>query len=412
MTIEKNNQPYGKLGLLATCIMLAGTACSETQKATNTSVSSDEIAAIFSDFDSSIAPGCAVGVKQNGAFVYTGGYGYADLEKKTPITIDTPFDIASVSKQFTAMSVMLLEQRGLISLDDSIRKYVPELAEYTDKIKLRHMIHHMSGLTNYTGLLPFAGIGVYDPADGQTVIDLLNRIEAPNGPPGKYFDYNNTAFFLLTEVVARVTGGSFDDFAKKNIFEPLGMHNTGFVGNYVHEDQRAEGYERDDKGALVAGTSPWLPRGAGQIVTTVADFAKWDENFYTGKVGGKELVAAMVEPGELDNGQKLDYAGGLFISEYKGQKLIRHSGGWIGFRTMYGRLPDLHTSAIVFCNTDDASPSKYASQLLDLYMKDHVAADAEQPSVNAAFARLEKARMPAVCQKDYIEKSGKVATLD
>lgn len=374
--MKNNTRNRAKLGLFSTCALLATAACGDMQTSQETKTDTvADIAAVFSELEGVNAPGCAVGVKQGGEFIFSAGFGYADLETKTPITVDTPFDIASVSKQITVMAVMLAEQQGLLSLDDSVRKYVPELPEYADQINLKHMIYHISGLVNYTGLMPFAGTSVFDAVDSQTVIEFINRLESPNGPPGKYYAYNNTAYHLLAVSIERASGKTFSDFARDNIFTPLGMDDTGFVGRYSM-GTRAEGYRAGLEGEFVPGTSPWTPLGAGMVITTINDFAKWDENFYTGKVGGQALVKAMVTPGKLDNGQELEYAGGLVVSSYKGHDVIRHSGSWIGFRTMYGRLPDLHTSVIVFCNREDASPGRYTGQVIDLLIKDHISSRA------------------------------------
>jgi CubicO group peptidase (beta-lactamase class C family) len=271
------------------------------------------IDAIFATWNTKDSPGCAVAVFQNGKITYERGYGMADLENDVPITPASVFYVGSVSKQFTAMAAALAIQQGHLSADDSIRKYLPELPPYADAITVRHLLHHTSGLRDYNTLLSIAGRRGDEAYDNATVLRITARQKALNFEPGTDYLYSNTGYTLLATVVERATKTPFATYAEQHIFKPLGMTSSHF-----HTDAsrlvkgRANAYAVGPN-SLRLDTPSNERAGAGGVFTSVRDLLHWDENFYTGKVGGKALIEQVQTPGALKNGKPLDYAWGLQV---------------------------------------------------------------------------------------------------
>jgi CubicO group peptidase (beta-lactamase class C family) len=314
------------------------------------------------------APGCAVGVTRQGELVLSKSYGLADLAQRTPIGPETRFYLASLAKQFTAMSIVLLAQDHRLSLDDDIRKWVPEVPSFGPTITLRHLLNHTSGLRDYLTLLAVTGW----PSDGmlteQQFLELIARQRGLNFPPGEQFLYSNTGYALLSIVVKRASGQSLRDFAAARIFAPLGMTHSEFRDDHTSNvPDRALGYQ-------LVGTSYHLsePRadvvGDGGMYSTLADLARWDANFETGVVGGKEGIALMQRPARLNGTDSIPYALGLTISSYRGLRTLSHSGAYGGYRTTLLRFPDQHTSVITLCNTATA-PASLAQQVATVFLE-------------------------------------------
>ena len=324
---------------------------------------------LFARFTPGLSPGCALAVVERGRVVLARGYGFADLGRRLPITPRTRFDIASTSKQFTAASVLLLAERGRLSLDDDVRKYVPELPRHDTVITLRHLLHHTSGLPNYIDLLARSGKSYEEVTTDDDALAALAAAPQLQFPPGTAFRYNDSGYFLLSLVVKRVTGSTLRDFAAENLFAPLGMTDTRIVDDLRHEvPGRAVPYERDG-GAFQPVASAWEQTGDGGVNSTVLDLARWDANFYTGAVGGKPLRAAMTTPGSLANGSPLPYGGGLFLDRFRGHRRVRHPGSWRGFCSELMRLPGRRLSVITLCNAGDADPATLSEQVADLYLE-------------------------------------------
>jgi CubicO group peptidase (beta-lactamase class C family) len=322
---------------------------------------------VFAPFASHQSPGCAVGVTRNGSLVLAKGYGMADLEHDRPIAPDTRFYIASVSKQFTAMSIVLLARDGKLSLDDPIQKWVPEVPSFGPTITLRHLLNHTSGLRDYFTLLAVSGW----PSDGQLTekqfLELVGRQKSLNFMPGDEFLYSNTGYALLAIVVRRVSGQSLRDFAATRIFAPLGMTHTEFRDDHTALiPQRALGYQ--PSGSTYRISQPEFDVvGDGGVYSTVEDLAKWDANFRTGRVGGHEAIALLEEPGRLNNGQAIPYALALTIGQFHGLKTYAHSGAYGGYRSTLLRFPEMDVSVITLCNTSSAS-SKIAEQVASIVL--------------------------------------------
>jgi CubicO group peptidase (beta-lactamase class C family) len=302
-------------------------------------------------------PGCVVGVTRDGALAFEKAYGLADVARGTPLTTSTRFYIASLSKQFTAMSIVLLVQDGRLSLDDSVRKWVPELPSFGKRITIRQLLHHTSGLRDYMTLLALSGW----PSDGelteQQFLALMHRQKTLNFAPGDEFLYSNTGYALLAIIVKRASGESLRDFAARRIFTPLGMTSTEFRDDLARTiPDRAIGYETTERG--IVETNPRIEVvGDAGVYSTIEDLAKWEGNFENPRVGGAAAIAMMMEPGRLNNGQKIPYGLALTLGEIRGVDMIAHSGAFGGYRTEMVRFPEVDIGVVTLCNTSAVSPT-------------------------------------------------------
>jgi CubicO group peptidase (beta-lactamase class C family) len=313
-------------------------------------------------------PGCAMGVFQNGKIAFAKGYGLANIEYGIPLTPKTPMIMGSVSKQFTAAAIALLVEQGRIKLDDDVHKYLPELADYGKKITIGHLVHHTSGLRDWWALVNAAGMR---PDDGYTVGDVLAlaaRQKRLNFDPGAEYNYSNTGYILMGIVVQRVTGKTLRQFAAEQIFSPLGMSVSHF-----HDDHNEPIKGRAFAYSPIAGKpGTWTINvwnndivGQGGLMTTVEEMQKWDENFYTGAVGGKGFLARQLEQGKLNDGKVLPYAFGVNVGAYRGLPTVAHGGSTGGYRTDIVRFPSQHTSVVTMCNVSTAEASGFALRVAD-----------------------------------------------
>jgi CubicO group peptidase (beta-lactamase class C family) len=313
------------------------------------------------------APGCALGVFQNGRISLAKGYGLANVEYGVPITPQTPFIMGSVSKQFTAATIALLVEQGRISLDDDVRKYVPELPDYGKRVTIDNLVHHTSGIRDFWALYEAAGTRL---DDGYTVDDILTlaaRQKHLNFDPGAEYNYSNTGYVLLGVIVQRVTGKSLRQFAAEQIFAPLGMSVSHFHDDHNQPVRgRAFAYSPASGGGWRINVWNNDIVGQGGLMTTVEELQKWDENFYTGKVGGQRFLARQLERGKLNNGTTLTYAFGLEVTSYRGLPLVEHSGSTGGYRTDITRFPSLHTSVVTICNVSNADAVTLAHRVADV----------------------------------------------
>jgi len=359
--------------ILALCSVLL--LCAFVSSQTLPPAEITEIDQVFADYSKPDSAGCSLAVYRNGAIAYAHGYGMASLELGVPITPQTVFDIGSTSKQFTAFSILLLQQQGKLSLDDDIRKFLPEIPDYGKRITLRHLMTHTSGMRDYAGLFDLAGVAEQNVTSDQDALDLIVRQKALNFAPGEEWDYSNTGFFLLSQVVKRVTGKTLRDFAQENIFTPLGMSSTQILNDHTQIiPHRATGYRYyKEKKSFGVEMSNFEQTGDGSVQTSVEDLLRWDENFYTAKIGGADLLRQMQVVGKLNNGKEHTYAAGLMISTYRGQPTVRHGGAWAGYRAELLRFPKQHTSLAVLCNVAQSAPSVRADRVADIVIADALA---------------------------------------
>jgi len=362
------------------------TAAAQTREAVQPAAAQSIPAAIdkiFERWDRPWSPGCAVGVSHRGAVVYTRGYGMANLEYGIPIRPDTIFESGSVAKQFTAAAIVLLALDGKLSLDDLVRKYVPELPDFGTPILIRHFLNHTSGLRSQWPMLTLAGrpptraVHTID-----EILELVSAYKELNFRPGDEYLYNNTGFTLLGVVVARVSGKSFDEFCQERLFSPLGMTRTKWRTDFSEVVQdRATAYRAAPNNQFRTNASFTSVVGNGGLLSTVGDWLIWNENLDNPRVGGRAMVEELETRGRLNDGFVIDYAKGLTVGDYRGVREISHGGSTAGYQTYLARWPDERLSVAVMCNTTGTNPSGYAHQVADLFLAGKLK---ERPTVKAA----------------------------
>ncbi len=353
-----------------------------------------QVDAIFAEYRRTDSPGCAVGVFHRGAIEYAQGYGMANLELSVAITPSTVFDIGSTSKQFTAFAILLLEQEGKLDIDDDVPKYVPELPQYGPTITVRHLMQHTSGLRDYLGLFWLGGVHTKDVTTDQDALDAIVRQKALNFEPGDEYLYSNSGFFLLSEIVKRVSGKTLADFARERIFEPLGMRHT----RYLDDPQdivpnRSTGYDRTDEGELEIEMSDFEQTGDGAVYTTVEDLFLWDRNFYQPKVGTAELLELMQTRAMLQSGKPIHYGLGLVMRDYRGLASVSHGGSWAGYRAELVRFPERELSVACLCNLGGTDPSELARQVAEVYLESQMTP--RETAAEAAFVTLSETELSA-----------------
>jgi CubicO group peptidase (beta-lactamase class C family) len=331
---------------------------------------------LFAQWDKPDTPGCALVIIKDGQIIYKRGYGTANLELGVPITTTSVFKVGSIAKQFTAMSILLLAQQGKLSLDDNVRKYVPEVPDFGTPITLRHLIHHTSGLRDFAEMLEMAGWRNDDVHTEKDILDMVSRQRTLNHKPGEEYSYTNTGYVLLAVVVKRVTGQSLTEFAEANIFKPLGMTNTRFNADHrTIIKGLADGYLPKEGGGFLKWMAADDYMGTDSLFTTVEDLARWDQNFYDKRVGGG-VIDQMHTTVVLKNDPTFDYAYGLFVSTYRGLRMIQHAGSRLGYRAQLMRFPDQRFSVACLCNVR-ISPDTLARRIADIHLADQFKQAAE-----------------------------------
>jgi CubicO group peptidase (beta-lactamase class C family) len=323
---------------------------------------------IFARYNSTSTPGCAVGASIGADTVLTAGYGMADLEHDVRITPETVFEPGSVTKQFTAASVLLLAQQGKLSLDDPARKYIPELPDYGTPITIRHLLNHTSGLRDWGEIAAIGGwprtTRAYTHAH---VLEIVARQRALNYPPGADYSYTNTGYNLAAILVGRVAGKPLPEFSREAIFVPLGMTSTQWRDDFRRiVKNRAIAYSQS--GGAFRTDMPFEDvHGNGGLLTTVGDLLRWNRNFTTQKVGARALIDAQLQQGRLTDGRTIAYASGLMVLHWHGLPEVSHSGSTAGYSAWLGRYPQQDLSVAVLCNvTTNATQLGHA--VADVYL--------------------------------------------
>lgn len=366
--------------------------------------------ALFADYAKPLSPGCAVGVMQDGKPAYSRGYGLASLELGVPIDpARTVLDVGSLAKPFTAMSVLLLEQDGKLSLDDSIRKHVSGLPAVFQPVTLGHLLHHTGGAGDYTPELVFGGVGMEDVAGADDVMRLLARRTSLTAPPGTRYEYSNTGYFLLGRAVESVSGKTLPEFARERIFKPLGMERTRYLESRTAViPGRASSYSPDGKGGYALVSSNWEMYGDGSLLTTADDMVRWAAGLNAGTVGGAELRAALQTRGKLNDGTQIKVARSVVMETYRGRPIAVSTGAWAGFIANQLRFPDDGFAVITLCNRSDADVEGIGRKVADIYLADRllpVTAETSRaagpaPSVIGTYANLEEGAVGTVSAKD------------
>jgi CubicO group peptidase (beta-lactamase class C family) len=349
-------------------------------------VAPQKVDQIFSVYDKAGAPGCSLGVIREGDFVYRKAYGSANLELGVPLSPQSVFYMGSVSKQFTAAAVVLAAEQGSLSLDDDVRKYVPELSDYGHVITLRQMLHHTSGFRDFFTLISLSGRDVSDFNSPDEILKIVARQRELNNIPGDEWIYSNTNYFLLGVVVKRATKKSLAEFATQNIFQPLRMLHTRFYDDHtVVVPGRVAAYDSGAHGGfLVDWSTTYEIVGGGGLMSTVDDLLLWDRNFYANRLGKGTLTKELQTPGFLNNGNRISYAMGLDLGNYRGLPIVEHAGALFGYRTALLRFPGEKFTVICLCNVASAVPENLARKVADLYLADKLQAGASalDPSGN------------------------------
>jgi CubicO group peptidase (beta-lactamase class C family) len=392
----------GAPGILAAAVVLLATALpAEAQRWTLPEAVQSRVDSVFS-FVERDAPGCALGVIQDGKLAYGRGYGLANLDWQIPITTSTVFDIGSVSKQYTASAIALLDVEGVLSIDDEVRKWIPELPEYEHPITIRHLLNHTSGIRDYLTLAELQGFefdNVFDEFDG---VELINRQQGLNFDPGSEYLYSNSGYLLLANIVRRATEQSIRQFLEERFFDPLGMaHTSIWDDNREVLAERATGYGPAADGWGIDHAWNFQMGGDGQVITSVDDMVRWDAQFYDPVVGGQGLLDRLHTQGILNSGDTIGYALGLGVGEYRGLRRVSHGGSWAGFRAHLARFPDQRTSAAVLCNRADASAGDYANAVLDIVLADEFA---EAPRGTGVMAGAEEAEIEVELTRAQLER--------
>lgn len=335
--------------LLFTLLLILSSSCTETasQSSNNLEAYVDDM---FAQVDKKQTPGTAVMVVKDGEIILNKGYGMANLSHEIPITPTTVFDLASLSKQFCAYAISTLVEEGKIALDDDIRKHIPELPDFGYTITIDHLVHHISGIRDWTSTLPVAGWSFDDVISFDQILRMAFHQNALNYEPGTEYSYSNTGYNLLAEIIQRVEGVSFREWTDQNIFQPLGMEQTLFLDNHTETiSNRAQGYRSTDEGTYTATPNNLMALGSSSMYSTTTDLSKWVMHLMTS--GGKRpVVDRMFTRGVLNNGTEITYAFGLSVTEYQGAPWISHSGSWASFRTYLCILPEAGYGIVILNN--------------------------------------------------------------
>ena len=345
---------------------------------------------LFEKWPGNNGPGYTIGIVRNDSLIYSKGYGMANLEYAIPNKPETIYHMASVSKQFTAYCIMLLEQEGKLKLDDDVRKYLPWFPDLQKKITILHLLNHTSGIRDQWDLVVMSGTRMEDVITQEQIIQLLTRQQALNFDPGAEYSYSNSNFSMLAEIVKNVSGKSFRQFVDDVIFKPLGMKDSHIHDNYMEVvTNRAYSYRPLDNVHFANSILNYSNAGATSLFTNIPDMAKWVINFYDPKVGNVETIKKLTTKGILNNGEKISYAAGIAVDEYNGKLRFSHNGADAGYRTAVSVFPDEKLGVIVFSNLSNANPAARVGEITDLFIKPlPKAAVAVQKKLDSSFALI------------------------
>jgi CubicO group peptidase (beta-lactamase class C family) len=352
-------------------------------------------------------PGGVVGVIKDGQLVFSKAYGLADLTFGIPFDVSTPTNIGSVSKQFTAMAILLLEQEGKLSLEDDVRKYIPELPDLGEVVRIKNMLNHTNGFREVYNLMPMTGWKGEDVLRRQEVIEMLKRQEKLQNAPGEEYNYNNSAFILLAEIVERISGEKFPVWMEENVFAPLEMTSTLVRTNPVTLIPGAsQGYTLDSLAYKETGDL-YAAYGAGGIYTTPADFARWMSNFNDPVLGGKEVIALLVRVDTLNNGDTMTYARGIGVEKIRGLSVYSHGGADLAHRAFATYFPEINSGVVAFSNNANFNARKIAIEMAEVYFgemmepKEKEAVDKEGEDIEGEEASMAEIVVPEDLLQSY-----------
>ena len=352
-----------------------------------------QLDSLFERWDHPDRPGCAVGVSHDGRTLLSRAYGMADLEHSVPNTPSTIFEAGSVSKQFAAAAIILLELDGKLALDDDIRTYVPEVPDYGQTITLKHLITHTSGLRDWGSVAAISGWGRSNRTHSHDhVLDIISRQSELNFSPGERYSYSNSGYNLLAVVVERVSDMSFAEFSEKRIFGPLGMTNTQWRDDYRRIiPGRSSAYTAHSDSTFSINRPIEHVHGNGGLLTTVQDLLTWNQALENGRLGGSAFVDAMHRTGVLNGGRDIAYGMGLQHLTALGHPVVQHTGATSGYRAYLSRFPEQQLSVAMLCNTTNVSTGGMGTRVAEVFLEEHVEEDEEErpQGVDVASDKLE-----------------------
>lgn len=357
--------------VIAAASLAGGLARAQTPAAKAPELSAEaKVDKVFERFNRSDTPGCVVGVAVDGKPVLVKAYGMANLEYGIRLRPDTVFESGSVAKQFTAAAIALLCQDGKLSLDDPVRKFVPELPDFGTPILVRHFLNHTSGLRSQWPLMSLSGRPTgWAVHTVDEILELVGRMKELNFRPGEEHLYNNTGYTLLGVVVARASGKSFEAFCQERLFKPLGMTRTRWREDFrMVVPDRATAYGRRPDGTFTTNMSFTNVIGNGGLLTTAGDLLIWNANLDDPRVGGRALVEQLETRGRLNDGFEIEYAQGLVVTDYRGLREVGHGGSTAGYQTYLARYPNEQLSIAVLSNVSGSGPAGLAHQVADIYL--------------------------------------------
>jgi CubicO group peptidase (beta-lactamase class C family) len=334
-------------------------------------------------------PGCAVGISLNGQSVFEKAFGLAEMEHNIPNTPQTIFESGSVAKQFTAAALVLLAQDGKLSIDDPVRKYIPELPEYDKPITIRHILNHTAGLRDWGSVMSLTGVGRGDRVVTQDIaLDVIVRQKGLDFTPGAEYSYSNSGYQLAAIIVERVSKQKFGAFVEERLFKPLGMKNSSWREDYRKlVPGRAQAYSRSGEKAPWRLNMPIMNVvGNGGMLTTVGDWLKWNA-MLDSKSLGAPFVDALETRGILNDGRKINYALGLDVTTYKGLKEVSHGGATAGYITFLARYPEKKLSIALLCN---GSPPPFTGQIVYSFADEILGPFPEGPKAPEGVAMTEE----------------------
>ena len=356
---------------------------------------------VFQRFDRTDSPGCALGVYENGRLLYGRGYGMASLEHGVALSPRSVLDVGSISKQFTAMAILMLEKEGKLSLDDPIRKYIPELPAYAQKVTIRRALSQTSGLRDL--YVMHSQTGRVIAGDTVDALRIIMGAEDTNYEPGARYLYTNTGWILAAQIVYRLTGKNLAQFAEERMFAPLGMNDTRYLADATSIiPNGAEGYAPRPGGGYRLARSSYdgAILGAGAVHTTVEDFGRWLNNYDSATVGGRDVIEKMTTATKLNDGLPAAsgptqaYALGLNVGTMRGLRVVSHGGSWAGYRGHFLRFPDQRVAVATFCNLTTSGPDSLARQVAGIYLGDRMQPDSAAVWT-AALSGAPRGEMPA-----------------
>jgi CubicO group peptidase (beta-lactamase class C family) len=326
-----------------------------------------EIDSLFLSWNQPNHPGGTIGILIGDDIEYQKSYGLASLDYLVPNQPSTIFNLASVSKQFTAMGILLLEKQGKLSVDDKISKYIPNLSNIGDKITIRHMLHHTSGIRSFHELLWYAGWRWGDNRTNEDIYRLMEDQVDLNFEPGEEYMYCNTGYIYMAYIIEKISGETFPVWMKTNVFEPLGM-KTAYVEDRPSSviPGNATSYFGSAVGGFERAIDYWSYVGSGNMHATIYDLIAWGKNFYDPKPGWEELFQRIQTTDAFNNGKHNQYAFGVNVMDMNGLKVIRHGGSIGGFRTDFVVLPDEETVITVLTNHSSSNPGGKTNDIIDI----------------------------------------------